>query len=250
MTKLTINQLLEIMPSLSRERALEFIDSLNSAMEKFKIDTPVRMAAFLAQLAHESGSLHYVREIASGKAYDGRVDLGNTKPEAINAAAARGTTPGPFYRGRGLIQVTGYDNFAACSQVLFNDREVLTNHPEILERTLFACLSAAWFWWSRGLNAYADAGLFEKITRRINGGLNGQADREWFWKRAKRALYMDLPTPAVEAPVFVPQVKVEQPVVAPQVLAVIDQSHEPPKTIVTNILDAYTIGKEIYNAAK
>ena len=246
---MTLDQLLAIMPALPRDRALEFIDPLNSAMEKFKIDTPVRVAAFIAQVAHESGCLRYVREIASGAAYDGRADLGNTKAEAIAAAAAKGTTPGPFYKGRGLIQVTGYDNFAACSQVLFNDRDVLTSHPELLESKQFACLSAAWFWWSRGLNNYADAGLFEKITRRINGGLNGLADREGYWKRAKRALYDNRVEPAVDAPVFIPQIKITQPVEPPpQIMAVVDQSHEPPKTIVTNVIDAFTVGKELANA--
>ena len=188
MNLITLAQLLEIMPHAGKDRAAQFLSHINSAMLEFSITTPARQAAFLAQIAHESGSLRYVREIASGEAYDTRSDLGNTRAEAIRLARQDGTTPGRMYRGRGLIQITGYDNYRACSQGLLNDPDMLPEHPDMLEMPTLAVRSAAWYWNSRSLNSFADAGQFEAITRKINGGLNGQADRLQYYERAKRAL--------------------------------------------------------------
>ena len=188
MNQLTKQQLLKIMPYASSARAESMLPCLNSAMEEFGITTNERQAAFLAQIAHESGSLRYVREIADGSAYDRRADLGNTRPEAIDIALTNNTTPGRFYKGRGLIQITGFDNYCACSRALFNDEATLAHNPVMLERRELAARSAGWYWWSRGLNAFADAGMFEKITRRINGGLNGQVERLAYFKRAQEVL--------------------------------------------------------------
>lgn len=185
---ISIEQLAAIMPHAQPRRIVAFCEPLNDAMQEFGIDTPARQAAFLSQVAHESGSLRYTLELASGHAYDSRADLGNTRPEAIEAAKRNDTTPGAFYKGRGLIQITGYDNYAACSLALFGNREALTQMPVILERKELAARSAAWFWSSRGLNGLADAGNFERITRRINGGLNGYADRVAYHNRAKEIL--------------------------------------------------------------
>jgi putative chitinase len=137
----------------------------------------MRQAAFLAQIAHESGSLCYVRELASGQAYEGRSDLGNTEPG-----------DGVRFKGRGLIQITGRDNYRAVSKALYGDDETLQLHPELLEDVVPACRSAAWFWWSHGLNALADTGAFRAITRRINGGMKGQPDRLAFYATAKEVL--------------------------------------------------------------
>jgi len=137
-----------------------------------------RVAAFIAQIGHESGQLVYLREIwgptSAQKGYEGRADLGNTV-----------TGDGFKYRGRGLIQVTGRANYAACGEALGLD---LINHPELLEQPQHACMSAAWFWATHGLNTLADADKFETITRRINGGLNGQADRLNLWAKASAVL--------------------------------------------------------------
>ena len=95
-----------------------FIQPLNDTMDEFGITTPARQAAFLAQVCHESGSLHYTRELADGTAYEGRADLGNTEPG-----------DGPRFRGRGLIQVTGRANYRACGTALNLD---LIGHPEML----------------------------------------------------------------------------------------------------------------------
>ena len=87
---ISAQQLHKIMPSATPARIANFIGPLNDTMNEFAITTPARQAAFLAQLAHESGSLRYVQEIASGAAYDNRADLGNTRPDAIALAELAG----------------------------------------------------------------------------------------------------------------------------------------------------------------
>jgi putative chitinase len=175
---ITLEQLKKIIP-YAGHRAGVFLGPLNDAMAEYGIDTPVRQAAFLAQVAHESGSLRYVEEIASGRAYEGRADLGNVQPG-----------DGVKFKGRGLIQITGRANYRACSVALFRDTRLL-DKPELLEDVLAACRSAAWFWTSRRLNLLADQGnavAFRKITRTINGGFNGLADRIAYYERAKEVL--------------------------------------------------------------
>jgi len=184
---MTLEQLLAIMPTAGK-RADAFLVPLTAAMAEFEINTPKRKAAFLAQIAHESGSLRYVRELASGEAYDKRKDLGNTKPEAIQIAAEHGSTPGRWWRGHGLIQITGFDNHRACSGALYGDYELLLHHPELLEIPADACRSAGWFWKLRGLNELSDAGDFLRITKKINGGTNGLADRMAYYERARQVL--------------------------------------------------------------
>lgn len=173
---ITLDQLRAIMP-YAGQRAATFLDPLNRAMADYGIDTPGRQAAFLAQLAHESGSLRYVRELASGDAYEGRADLGNNQPG-----------DGPRYKGRGLIQITGRANYRACSDALFDDANHLLDHPEVLEQPEWAAKSAGWFWATRRLNALADEGKFEAVTRRINGGVNGLTDRLAYYDRALKVL--------------------------------------------------------------
>lgn len=178
---ITLEELKAIMPYAGK-RAEVFLEPLNLAMQEFGIDNPLRVAAFLAQVAHESGSLRYVRELASGEAYDtGRkaANLGNT-PERDG--------DGERYRGRGLIQLTGVDNYRACSTDLFGDPDLLLYYPERLEEPEVACRSAAWFWEKNGLNALADKGDFLLITKRINGGTNGWKDRVEYYDRAKKVL--------------------------------------------------------------
>lgn len=153
-----------------------FVKPLEAAMEEAGITTIYRIAAFVAQLAHESGELRYMKELADGKGYEGRKDLGNTQPG-----------DGPRFKGRGPIQITGRANYRACSLALYGDERLLAT-PEILEQPSDGCRAAAWFWKTRGLNELADAQDFEKITRRINGGLNGLDDRKQYYNRALVAL--------------------------------------------------------------
>ncbi len=172
---ITTDLLRRIMPE-SGPRAALFTVPLVTAAAEFDINTAERVAAWLAQLAHESGQLRYVREIASGEAYEGRKDLGNTQPG-----------DGARFRGRGLIQITGRANYEQLRVALGLD---CIAHPEILEDPHNAARVSGWFWKGRGLNELADGGTvnFTKITRRINGGTNGLADREMFYRRARVAL--------------------------------------------------------------
>lgn len=181
---ITVAQLQSIMPH-ARSKAFVYAEPLSDAMDEFGINTPQRQAAFLAQVAHESGELRHVEEIASGAAYDGRSDLGNTKPDAVRIAAEHGSTPGRWWKGHGLIQVTGYDNHLACGDVLGLD---LLNAPDLLTEPVNASRSAAWFWKEHGLNELADADNFRKITLKINGGLHGQPERLTYWELAKEVL--------------------------------------------------------------
>lgn len=153
-------------------------DPLKAAFEEFEINTPVRQAAFLAQIAHETGRFKWIREIwgptPAQLRYEGRADLGNTQPG-----------DGKRFMGRGLIQVTGRANYTRAAAALGID---CVNHPELLEAPTNAARSAGDFWRTRGLNEAADAGQFERITRRINGGLNGYTERCVLWDQAKRVL--------------------------------------------------------------
>jgi len=159
-------------------RARLWAAPLTAAMAEYDVDTKFRQAAFLAQVAHESGRFMYVRELwgptAAQAGYEGRADLGNTLPG-----------DGPRFRGRGLIQVTGRANYAACGKA---QRLDLLAHPELLEEPENAADSAGWFWQSHNLNALADQQLFSAITKRINGGLNGLEERTALYHRALEAL--------------------------------------------------------------
>jgi putative chitinase len=174
---ITVQQLLLILPNASQVAGV-FVPVLNTAMSRYQIVGAKRIAAFIAQIGHESGQLKYVEEIwgptKAQARYEGRADLGNT---------VQGD--GSKYRGRGLIQVTGRANYAACGEALGLD---LINHPELLEKPQHACMSAAWFWATKGLNTLADADQFDKITRLINGGQNGAADRQALYARALKVL--------------------------------------------------------------
>ena len=180
---MTLAQLQQIFPR-ARSLAGVFISSLNLAMLNRQINTPQRAAAFLAQIGHESGELHYVRELGSDQ-YLSKYDTGVLAARLGNTPEADGD--GQKYRGRGLIQITGRRNYLACSQALFGDDRLLLQ-PQLLEQPQWACESAAWFWQSNGLNELADKGQFTTITRRINGGLNGLDDRVQLWARAKAVL--------------------------------------------------------------
>lgn len=170
---ITTEQLREIAP-FAPKSVDAFVPYLNKAMAKYGINTPQRAAMFLSQLAHESGSYRYTKEIADGSAYEGRKDLGNTEPG-----------DGKRYKGRGLIQLTGKANYILCGKALEID---LLKHPELLETPQYAVMSAGWFWSTNNLNTLTDKGGVLAVTRRINGGTNGLASREEFYNRALKAL--------------------------------------------------------------
>ncbi|MGP5480888.1 glycoside hydrolase family 19 protein [Pseudomonas helleri] len=174
---ITPQQLLQILPNAGPVAGV-FVPVLNAAMGHYQIVGAKRVAAFIAQIGHESGQLKYVKEIwgptAAQARYEGRKDLGNTV-----------AGDGSKYRGRGLIQITGRANYMACGEGLGLD---LIKQPELLEKPQHACMSAAWFWATKGLSTLADAGQFDKITQRINGGQNGAADRQALYVRALKVL--------------------------------------------------------------
>jgi len=137
-------------------------------------DSPLRLAHFIAQVAHESGGFRYMEEIASGQAYEGRADLGNTQPG-----------DGKRYKGRGPIQLTGRANYRLFGRDLGIDFE---QHPEIVAFPSIGLMAACRFWTMRGLNELADADDVVAITKRINGGQNGLADRQAYLVKAKALL--------------------------------------------------------------
>ena len=143
-------------------------------MAEFEINTPQRQAMFLAQIGHESGGLKWTTEIwgptPAQARYEGRKDLGNVQPG-----------DGYKFRGRGLIQTTGRANYTRTGTALTLD---LLNKPELLTLPVNAAMSAAYFWESNGLNELADTGSVERVTRRVNGGTNGLADRQALYAAA------------------------------------------------------------------
>ncbi len=178
---ITTLQLQQILPNAGQSAGV-FVPVLNTAMVRYQIVGSLRMAAFIAQIGHESGQLRYVREMGSDQ-YLSKYDTGSLARRLGNTPEADGD--GQKYRGRGLIQITGRANYMTCGEALGLD---LINYPELLEKPQHACMSAAWFWASRGLNTLADAGKFDTITRRINGGQNGAADRRALYAQALKVL--------------------------------------------------------------
>lgn len=189
---ITKEQLKAILIGAKPENIEKYFIPLNNALAHYEINTPLRIAHFIAQVAHESGSFRYNEEIwsnprldARGVAthgatwqlrYEGRRDLGNTQPG-----------DGYRFRGRGLIQLTGRNNYSKYAAFLGRDLTTGDN-PDLVGQPDLAVDAAGWFWNSRQLNNYADRDDVLSITKRINGGTNGLDDRKNFLKRAKAAL--------------------------------------------------------------
>ncbi|WP_293864938.1 glycoside hydrolase family 19 protein [uncultured Alsobacter sp.] len=147
---------------------------LETAMLTRGITTPLRQAHFLAQLGHESGGFRYTEELASGSAYEGRTDLGNTQKG-----------DGVRFKGRGLIQITGRANYTAYGDAIGMDLTTGGNWTKLSTDPFLAVDCAGWYWETRGLNDLADQDDVQKITRKINGGVNGLKDRKAYLSRAK-----------------------------------------------------------------
>lgn len=169
--EVTKEQLSKIMPN-AKSRIDKFLPVINKWADVFGINTKMRMAHWLAQVAHESGELRYTKELASGKAYEGRKDLGNTQKG-----------DGVRFKGRGLIQITGRANYTAYAKFCGYD---IVAKPELLEQPVGAVKSAMWYWQTHGLNELADKDKFLTITKRINGGTNGLENRRTYLQRAKQ----------------------------------------------------------------
>lgn len=161
---------------------------INDACVFAEINTPTRLAAFIAQVGHESGNLRYTKEIWGPTAQQLRYEgtslaktLGNTQPG-----------DGLRYMGRGLLQTTGRTNYRMTRDKL---RKYLGDavpdfeaQPELLQERKWAAITAALFWRERGLNRFADSGNFAELTRRINGGYNGMAHRQALYTAALSVL--------------------------------------------------------------
>ncbi len=184
MFTVTHKQFADALPGATDANLLKFLPFLNKHCNTFGVNTPERMAVFLAQISQESGSLRYTCELTSGSAYEYRKDLGNLEGEALRIAHAHGNTTGKFYKGHGLIQITGYYNHVAAGKALGID---CVNNPILLTTPEYAMASALWYFSNHGCNELADVGDFRKVTKRINGGLNGWEDRLRYWGYAKKA---------------------------------------------------------------
>ena len=166
--------------SFNSRAPVEYKPFLEDAMIQAGVTTKDRAAAFLATVGHESGDLYYLEEIADGSDYNGRADLGNFY-----------AGDGPRYKGRGFIQLTGRNNYAAfgkwcVDKGLTSDENLFINQPELVAQPRWAALSAAYYWATtrrsyngvqESINDYADRRDFVSVTKAVNGGLNGWEDR-------------------------------------------------------------------------
>jgi len=168
------NVLYRSMRGLNMEKAQRYAPYMNEAMLRGNITTLRRAQYWIAQLAHESVDLRYFEEIASGAAYEGRRDLGNTQPG-----------DGRRFKGRGPIQLTGRSNYASFGRWL-GDGNKFINDPALVATPKYGFLAALYYWETRNLNGYCDRGDFRGLTRRINGGYNGLADRYFKLAYVKR----------------------------------------------------------------
>lgn len=156
-------------------KALELGNKYKSLLAKYGITTPLRLAHFFSQIAHESGGFKYLAELGDKSyfdKYEGRKDLGNTQKG-----------DGYKFKGRGYIQVTGRANYSEISKDLKID---FINNPELLEQEVNAMVSALWFWNKRKLNQFADLDDIKTITKKINGGYNGLKERQEYLTQYKK----------------------------------------------------------------
>lgn len=206
MTKITLELLKEVCPKTKATTLAKYVEPLNTIGEHFDLfENPKRMAAFLAQVAHESGGFNVVREnlnySALGlhktfKKYFPTLESATRyakKPEMIaNKVYANRMLNGPAssgdgykFRGRGLIQLTGRDNYTKFAKSI---NKSLDETIAYLETPEGAVASAGWFWNSNKLNIYADKDDFRGLTKRINGGTIGLLDRQHHYQIALKAL--------------------------------------------------------------
>jgi putative chitinase len=203
---LTLLQLKKILPTNTEKELAEWLPLLNELLPQYEIDTPVRVAAFLSQTGHESmdfrvlsenlnygtngllttfskyfskaEAVEYARKPAkiANRVYSGRMGNGDES-----------SGDGWKFRGRGILQVTGRANYERCSKTLFSDGTLLEN-PDLLLQKQYALRSALEYWATNSLNAVSDKGDVSALTRRVNGGLHGLADRQTRFERALQAL--------------------------------------------------------------
>lgn len=199
-------QLMSIMPAARDQDIERYIEALNTQLPRYKINTPLRMAHFIAQIAHESGSFKYQCENLSYSAKalrsvfskyfdsDEMAERYARKPQEIanvvyaNRMGNGNTVSGDGwrYRGRGLIKLTGRENYANCAAFIdydcVEDPDLLSDDPQV------AVAAACWCWHSRQLNDIADRDDLKRITAKINRGSHGLESRKGFYERARQVL--------------------------------------------------------------
>lgn len=213
MSLITEAQLEAIVPRL--KNAAAWVPPLNAAMEGAYIDTPARITRFLAQAMHESNGLSALEEnlnygpgaliktfsryftVAEAQVYGYQAEkIANRVYSGRMGNGPEHTGHGYEYRGRGIFQITGRDNYRMCSIGICDDADTLLNNPELLGEPDYACMSAAWYWGERDLNELADKNMFDTISDVINighptaifGDANGYAQRVAWLKRCVEAL--------------------------------------------------------------
>jgi putative chitinase len=215
---ITDSQLRQVMPHLKADAALRYLPHLNQAMAGDGIDTMLRTAAFIAQIAHESGEFRFMEEIwgptDSQRRYEPPSDLakrlGNTEPG-----------DGKRFKGRGPIQITGRFNYRKYGELLGVD---LVDNPDLAAQPEWAFATAGLFWKSNGLNELADKQDFIAITRRINGGTNGLPDRQKYYELAKKVLGENFIAADFSTPRGVPEAVTARAV--PHPAGPLDRGHE------------------------
>ncbi|PHR21295.1 MAG: peptidoglycan-binding protein [Sphingopyxis sp.] len=181
MIAIDLDVLRNIMPRFSganhskQARIVEAIaGTMQATLEKYEIDTALRIAHFLAQIAHESAGFRTTEEFASGAAYEGRRDLGNSEPG-----------DGRRYKGRGLLQLTGRANYRALGKKIGMDLE---GEPELAAEPATSLVIACEYWKDRKINRHCDRDDLIRVTKAVNGGLNGLEDRRRYLSKAKTAI--------------------------------------------------------------
>lgn len=177
--KVTREQIIAIMPNAEKS-VDKYLIYINGYTEEFHIETPLRMAHFLAQVAHESNELRNVKELGNQNYF---VMYENGKKKQMLGNVNKGD--GYKYRGRGLIQITGRANYQAYQDSGYCKGNIM-DEPQLLEQPLGAAKSAMWWWWKHGLNALADKDAFVAITKVVNGGTRGLESRRKYLTRAKK----------------------------------------------------------------
>ena len=178
--KVTKEQMKAIMPNAG-ERIDIYLPYINDYADAFNINTPLRMAHFLAQVAHETAELVHMREIGNAD-YCHKYEVGRLAKMLGNTQKGDGYR----YKGRGFLHLTGRANYQAYTNSKYCKGDVVAE-PKLLEQPRVAVKSGMWFWLIKGLNALADKNDILAIIKRINGGTNGLTSRTKYWKRALKA---------------------------------------------------------------
>jgi putative chitinase len=190
--KITVDHLVQV-AGTTKPLMAPLVEFINALCPEYEIDIPQEYCHFLAQACHETDHFKTLREYASGKAYEGRADLGNTKPG-----------DGVRFKGRGIFQTTGRANYLQLG-IKKGHRDLFINHPELLEQPEYAVWSACEYWKTRGLNDAANHDDLDKLKKKyrgnlievppvefisitINGGYNGMEERKKFYAIARSVI--------------------------------------------------------------